>query len=72
MCSGGFQTTVVPPAMNKLWEGLQEEISLMRCHLGFSCVQPLAASPEPPSPGPLALPDPTPHLNQTVKLNLVS
>lgn len=46
----------------------------MRCYLG--CVQPLAASPEPPgpSPGPLAtaLPDVTPQLNQIVKLNLVS
>lgn len=66
VCSGGFQTSVVPLAMKKLWEGLQEETSLVRSHLG------LRVSPEPPGPDPLAtaLPDMTPHLNLTVKLNL--
>lgn len=74
MCSGGFQTSVVPLAMKKLREAFQGETSLVRFHLGLSCVQPLAASPEPPGPHPLATvwPDTTTHLNLTVKLNSVS
>lgn len=46
----------------------------MRCHLGLSWVQPLAASPESPVLVPWPLPCLTwsQHLTQTLKLNLVS
>jgi len=73
-CSGGFQTSAVPPADEEATGSFPGGELSRELPLGLSCVLPPAVRPGPPGPGPLdtAWPDMTPHLNLTVKLNLVS